>query len=120
MIRDDGVRYHNIKTASIENNIADSALISAIRRGGSAGGHTWMYVDERKQSEIEGIIVSREKRKLRHRTNLSIMCICIDTNEIRSVSDFARQFRCGTEVIYNAIDFHQGYSKYLNKLFKLV
>lgn len=120
VIRGDGTFYKNIKEACIDNSVSNAALISAIHRGGICGGYTWRYEDEDKQSMIDNKIAIRERRKKGRHTNLSNLVRCIDTFEIKTVSEFAREYDCGTEVLYNALDYNDGYSKYLHKTFQFV
>lgn len=112
--------YNSLKSAVDAGCGSDSELIAAIRTGGCCRGFHYRYYDEAKQQDIESCRPSIKRKDKARRTNLSYVVKCIETGEIMKCSDFGRMFKCNTDVIYNAIDYHKGYSKYLNKTFEIV
>lgn len=117
VIRDDGVIYNNLQEAIVANHIkSNTSIINAIKRNGKCNGHYWKYADAEKQNYITQ---NRAYTKIPHK-NRSTWVRCIDTNEIALNSDMQRHFNVADSVIYDAIRFHGGYSKYLDKSFEFV
>lgn len=117
-----GEVYLTLKEATVRTQISDAALISACRHGKTAGGYHWRYTDEEKHQYFLSKRVPRYSAgHIRPSTNKSNLVKCIETGEIDKVSNMARKYKCHTsEVIYNAIDYNDGYSKFLNLHFELV
>lgn len=120
VIRSDGKVYNSIKAAALDGNGSDAAIISAIRTGGTCARYTWKYADTVKQNKIDA--EKPIKRAVSHgkRTNLSYVAKCTETGKIQTVAQHARDFNCVSDTIYHAIDYCNGYSKYLNAHFILV
>lgn len=116
VIRDDGTMYVNIKEACADTGCSDAALISAITTGGVCAGFHWKYADKEKQASIES---ARPKKRTKHVTNTGYRVYCEEYGEIRTGAEWAREFNCVSDTIYRAIDYSNGYSKFLDKHFRL-
>lgn len=117
-----GVTYTHLKDAVQLTGLNESAIITACKRGSTAGGYHWKYTDADKHLQcIRSRIVRTSSHHIRPNTNKSNMVRCIETGELCKASEMARKLNCkSSEVIYNAIDFNDGYSKFLNLHFELV
>ena len=113
--------WDTLKDACIELGISDSRIIGSIRRNSTAGGYHFKYTDDRKDSSIMKTKNTASNNHLHGNTNMSNLVRCVETGEIDKVSVLARKYglKC-SEPIYNAIDFHDGYSKYLGLTFQLL
>lgn len=116
-----GKSWETLKDACIELGISDSRIISAIRRSSTAGGYHFKYTDNNKDSSIIKIKNTSSNNHLHGNTNMSNLVRCIDTGEVGKASVLARKYGLkSSEPIYNAIHFHNGYSKYMNLTFEFV
>lgn len=117
VVRSDGTYYCSIKEATEQTGQSDAAIIAAITTGGSCGGYQWKYADMTKQLAIES---KRPKKRNKHVTNTGYKIRCKEYDEIKTGAEWARIFHCVSDTIYRAIDYSDGYSKYLDKHFELV
>lgn len=120
VIRSDGVYYEHLKYAVEDIGCSDSAILAAIRRNGLCGGYYWKYADVEKQSKIDSRRKDKRYSTQKRRTNKSYIVRHIESNLTLTCADMARKFKCVPDTIYYAIDYHNGYSKYLGAHFELV
>lgn len=120
VIRSDGKLYSSIKDAALDVNGSGAAIISAIRTGGTCAGYTWKYADIIKQGKINAAKPIKRAASHGRRTNMSYIAKCEETGKIQTVAQHARDFNCVSDTIYHAIDYCNGYSKYLNAHFILI
>lgn len=119
---EDNKIFSSLKEACAKTCIGDSRIIAACKEGTTAGGYHWRYLNEEKHQQC---LKNRRKRSSSHHvrpnTNLGNLVRCIETGQIEKASVMARQLKCSSsEVIYNAIDYNHGYSKFLDLHFELV
>ncbi len=122
VVRSDGMVFKSIKAAvaGTDGPISDAALISAIQTGGVSAGYHWRYADDDKQKLRDDARPLKRYNTRKRATNTSYLVRCVEYDEIKKCSEWAKQLGCVTDTIYRAIDYCGGYSKYLNKHFELV
>lgn len=119
VIRDDGKFYTDLKSA-VADNIdvkSNSEIINAIKHNTKCKGHYWKYADANKQTmHTDG----QENRRLPRSNVCSNWVRCVDLDLIMLQSDMLRYFNVSDSVIYDAIAYHKGYSKFLGYTFELI